>query len=303
MNLDPRLLRVFVTVMRCGSVTRAAEQLNTSQPSISKALKRLEEVVGFRLFEPQGRGLIPTSKGQSLLEPALRVERELEEAQQRAVEIKRGRSQGIRIACIPAIAASLLPRAIVAFREHWPEVTLEVESWRRELILSELDAGRVDIGLLYSTTTSAPVGFRIIASAPTLCVMASDHHLCKKHVITPQDLCREQMVIYHNTIDYSDRLWQMLSVLDPPPNIVVEASQSALLRDLVRYNVGISLLDGFTISDAEMRGVTTRPFQPVLPFYLAIADRGQYMSAGGKEFIEIFSKIAAQVKGGDGGQT
>lgn len=301
MNLDPRLFQVFVTVMRCGSVTRAAEQLNTSQPSISKALKRLEEIVDFRLFEPQGRGLVPTSKGRSLFEPALRVERELEDAQRRAVEIRRGRSQGVRIACIPAIAAGLLPRAIVVFRERWPEMTLEVECWRRELILSELDAGRVDIGLLYSMTTSAPVGFRIIASAPTLCVMSPDHHLCKKHLITPQDLCGEKMVIYHNTIDHSDRFWQMLSVLDSPPDIVVKASQSGLLRDLVHHKVGISLLDGFTISDAEMRGLTTRPFQPALPFYLAIADRGQHMPAGGEDFIEIFSKIAAQVKGG--GQT
>ena len=82
--MDPRLLRIFVAVMRYGSVTRAAEQLNTSQPSVSKALKRLEEVVGFRLFEPRGRGLTPTSRGKLLLEPALRVERELEASEQEA---------------------------------------------------------------------------------------------------------------------------------------------------------------------------------------------------------------------------
>ena len=178
--MDARLLRIFVTVIRYGSVTRAAEQLNTSQPSVSKALKRLEEVVGFPLFEPQGRGLTPTSKGRLLMEPALRVERELENVQQRAVEIKRGRSQGIRIVALPGIAAALLPRAIIAFRTLQPNITLEIETGRRELVLSKLDAQSVDIGLLYSTTASAPAGFRIITSAPMLCVMPRTHRLAQK---------------------------------------------------------------------------------------------------------------------------
>ena len=294
--MDPRLLRIFVAVMRYGSVTRSAEQLYTSQPSVSKALKRLEEVVGFRLFEPQGRGLTPTSKGKLLLEPALRVDRELEAVRQRAVEIKRGRSRGIRIASIPAIAAALLPRAIVAFRALWPGITLEIETGRRELVLSELDAERVDIGLLYSTTASAPVGFRIIASAPMLCVMPRTHRFVQKRIITPEDLRGEKMVVQHNSIDFADRLWRILTALDPPPDIVVEASQFAFLRDLVRQNVGISLLDGFTVPDAEMRGLVTRPFQPDLPSYLAIADRGQHMPVGGKEFIDVFSKIAANLE-------
>lgn len=290
--MDARLLRIFVAVIRYGSVTRAAEQLNISQPSVSKALKRLEEVVGFRLFEPQGRGLTPTSKGQLLMEPALRVERELEDVHQRAVEIKRGRSQGIRIVALPAITAALLPRAIVAFRALRPSITLEIETGRRELVLSKLDAENVDIGLLYSTTESAPVGFRIIASAPMLCVMPRTHRLVQKRIITPEDLQGEKMVVQHNSIDAADRLWQILTDLDPPPDIVVEASQYAFLRDLVRQNIGISLLDGFTIPDAEMRGLVTRPFQPDLPSYLAVADRGQHMPAGGKEFIDVFCKIA-----------
>lgn len=294
--MDPRLLRIFVAVMRYGSVTRAAERLYTSQPSVSKALKRLEEVVGFRLFEPRGRGLTPTSKGKLLLEPALRVDRELEAVRQRAVEIKRGRSRGIRIATIPAIAAALLPRAIVAFRALWPGMTLEIETGRRELVLTELDAERVDIGLLYSTTASAPTGFRIIASAPMLCVIPQTHRFVQKRIITPEDLRGEKMVVQHNSIDFADRLWRILTALNPPPDIVVEASQYAFLRDLVRQNVGISLLDGFTVPDAEMRGLVTRPFQPGLPSYLAIADRGQHMPAGGKEFIDVFSKIAASLE-------
>lgn len=296
MDIDPRLLRIFVAVMHCGSVTRAAERLNSSQPSVSKALKRLEELIGFRLFEPQGRNIHPTPEAQLLLDQALRVERELEETRQRIAEIRRGRPQGVRIAAIPAIAAALLPRAIIEFRAIYPDTTLEVELWRREVILSELDAGRVDLGLLYSTTRSAPAGFRILAEAPTLCVLPRDHRLCAKQVVDAEDLQGEKLLIYHNSLDFADRLWRVLETLNPLPDIVVEASQGAFLRDLVTQNVGISLLDGFTMSDADMRGLVTRPFRPAMPFYLAIADQGPRLTSQGREFIRIVGDIVANLQ-------
>lgn len=74
------------------------------------------------LFEPSGRNIQPTAKAQLLLESAVRIERELEETKQRILEIRGGRPQGVRIAAIPAIAAALLPRAIVEFRKVYPDV-------------------------------------------------------------------------------------------------------------------------------------------------------------------------------------
>ncbi|QIE44924.1 LysR family transcriptional regulator [Pseudohalocynthiibacter aestuariivivens] len=296
MNIDPRLLRIFVAVMHRGSVTRAAEQLNTSQPSVSKALKRLEELVGFCLFKPQGRSIQPTAKAQLLLESAMRVERELEEIDHRIMEIRHGRMQGLRIAVTPAIAAALLPRAIIEFRKTYPDTTLEIELWRRELILSELDAGRVEIGLLYSTTQSVPAGFRIVAEAPTLCVLPKGHTLCAKAVVTAADLYGHKLLIYHNSLDFADRLWSVLKTIDPEPEIVIEANQGAFLRDLVINGIGISLLDGFTVMDADMRGLVTRPFLPAMPFYLAIADQEPRLTAQGREFIRIISAIAVQLQ-------
>tara|TARA_R100000655_G_scaffold77053_1_gene116120 strand:+ start:165 stop:1088 length:924 start_codon:yes stop_codon:yes gene_type:complete len=296
LDLDPRLLKIFASVMHCGSVTRASERLNTSQPSVSKALKRLEELVGFALFEPDGRNIYPTQKAQLLLESAVRIERELEETKQRILEIRSERPQGVRIAAISAISAALLPRAIVEFRKIHPGVPLKIELWRRELILSEIDAGRVDIGMLYSATQSVPSGFRILAEAPTLCVLPKGHRLSEKQVVTPEDFHGEKLIIYHNNLDFADPNWRILGTLDPSPEIVVEASQGAFLRDLVKHNVGISLLDGFTVNDAEMRGLVIRPFKPAIPFYLAIADQGQRLSSEAKDFLRLFSEIAVKIE-------
>jgi DNA-binding transcriptional LysR family regulator len=297
MDIDPRLLRIFVIVMRCGSATRAAEELNTTQPSISKALHRLERAVGFRLFERRGRTLYPTAKAQLIREDALRLERELEAIGRRISEIRRGREAGFSVASNPVFATTILPRAIVELRRSRPKSTLKVEVWRTERILGELDAGRVDIGLIHSSTENVPSGFRIVANAPLKCVLVPEHPLCSASVITAQDLCKEGLIVYHNSLEFADSLWRLLENLDPMPEIIVEASQSALLRDLVRHRVGIALLDGFTAADTTLNDIVVRPFQPSLPFHLAIASRGSRLSADAREFLSILKTVALDIAG------
>lgn len=295
MDIDPRLLRIFVVVMRSGSATRAAEKLNTTQPSISKALNRLERAVGFKLFERRGRVLYPTAKAQILREDAERLERELEAIRRKVSEIHRGREAGFSVASIPAFATTVLPRAIVELRRIRPKSTLKVEVWRTERIMAELDAGRVDIGLIHSSSENVPSGFKIIANAPLKCVLPPGHRLCKADVITAQDLRKERIVAYHNSLDFADSLWRMLESLDPMPEIVVEASQSAMLRDLVRYRVGITLLDGFTASDTMLSDMVVKPFEPSLPFHLAVASRGSRLSADAREFLSILTGIVNEI--------
>lgn len=291
MDLDPKLLRVFLAVLHNGSVTRAAEALNLSQPSVSKSLRRLQSVVGFALFEPRGRSIHPTSEAQLLREAALRVERELEAVRHRVIQIRQGRRGGFRIGAIPAIATTLLPRAIVEFRRQRPETLVEVELWRRERIVSEFDSHRIEIGLIYSATPDAPSGFRILANAPLKCLLPVGHHLCAMDVVTAEDLKRERMVIYHHSLDFTDALWHLIEGLTPMPNIVVEASQAAFLRDLVRRGIGISLIDGFTAADETLADMTSRPFHPELPFYIAAADRGAGMSADARAFLKIVADL------------
>ena len=294
MDIEPRLLRVFVTVLRCGSVTRAAIELNTTQPSVSKALKRLETLVGFRLFEPRGRGIHPTKEAQILREDALRVERELEAVRHRIIQIRQSRQRGIRIAAIPAMTTVLLPRAIAEFTKSHRAVSVEVETWRREKILFEFDAGRVDIAIIYSASQSVPSGFNIVANAPLRCLMPEGHRLTSKPLITVDDLKSENLVIYHHSLELADTLWRLLENVSPMPNIVVEASQGAFLRDLVRDGVGISVIDGFTANNAAEKDMVSRPFHPTLPFYVAIADHGPKLSSDAKHFLSILQRVAME---------
>ena len=167
--------------------------------------------------------------------------------------------------------------------------------WRTERIIAELDAGRVDIGLIHSSSENVPSGFKIIASSPLKCVLPPGHRLCNADVVKAQDLRNERLIAYHNSLDFADTFWRVIEGVDPPPEIVVEASQSALLRDLVRYRVGITLLDGFTASDTMLTDMVVKPFVPSLPFHLAVASRGSRLSADAREFLSILIGVVTEI--------
>lgn len=292
MDIDPRLLRVFATVLRAGSLTRAAEELNTTQPSISKAVKRLENLVGFPIFEKRGRRLFPTAEAMLISDDVKHMERELEAIRRKLSDIRRGRHLGFSVAALPAFANTLLPRAIAQLRRQHPQATMKIEIWRRSLILSEFDAGRIDIGLIHWVSEAPPAGFEVVANRPICCLIPKSHPLRARDTIHACDLSGEKLVIYHNSLDFADALWRVLDDLEPMPEIVVEASHSALLRDLVKEGVGIALVDGFTADDAGITGVEVRRFEPEIPFSLAVAHRRPTLSADAQVFLNIIKEIA-----------
>lgn len=249
MDIDPKLLRIFAVLLRTGSVTRTAEELNTTQPSVSKALKRLESVIGFPMLERKVRHLVPTAEGKLIGDDAKHIERELEAFRRHASEIRHGRHQGFSVATIPVFSTTLLPEAIVELRRRRPNAMVKVDVCKRSTVLSEFDAGRLDVGLIHCQSEHIPSGFEVVANAPLVCVLPQEHRLCTRDVVTPGDLSGEKMVIYHNSLDFADPVWRLIEHLDPQPDIAAEASQSALLRDLVRRGVGVSILDGFTAND------------------------------------------------------
>lgn len=71
--MEPRAAEYFLAVVEHGGVTRAAQALYLAQPSLSEAIRRLEEELGVVLFERSGRGLVPTPAGRALVEPARRI--------------------------------------------------------------------------------------------------------------------------------------------------------------------------------------------------------------------------------------
>ncbi len=118
------LLRLYVAVCRQGSLSRAAAQANRAQSAVSMQMRRLEDLLGRRLFQRTGRGVVPTAEGEVFLGYATRM---LALGDEAAVRLRQGDIAGdLRIGLAEEVATATLPAAIGRLHRAHPEIRLDV---------------------------------------------------------------------------------------------------------------------------------------------------------------------------------
>ena len=146
-NLD--LYRVFYTVAKCGSLTRAAEELYISQPAVSQSVKQLENQLGVTLFNRTHRGMELSQQGGKLIfaevERALSL---LNEAQNRIAQMKIKATGTIRIGASDTIFEYFLADKIVRFHERFPAVKIELMADFTPDTIEKLKANRCDVAFV-----------------------------------------------------------------------------------------------------------------------------------------------------------
>ena len=172
MNVSIRQLQGFILVARLGSFTRAAERLHITQAGLSSMIRDLESQFDCRLFDRTTRSVSLTPAGESLIQSAEQVVRELQraKAQVRANSVQENRL--LKVAVTHVVAASLMPHIITAFRPIEPSVEIRVLDVAQGEIQPMVEKGEADIGFsIYrkpstSTETRELIRFPLVYIAP-----------------------------------------------------------------------------------------------------------------------------------------
>src|SRR2546421_3070916 len=165
-------LRYFVTVVREGTFTRAAEHLYITQPSLSEQIRKLETELGSPLFQRLGRRLALTSAGEAFLPHAEKVMFEIEQARVRVEEVRGLRLGRLSIGVMPSVAARLLPRFLARFRAQHPgvEVVLREDGadGGGEQLVHE---GALDLAIIRMPRRPAELAERFLVPDPFVVVL------------------------------------------------------------------------------------------------------------------------------------
>lgn len=139
-----RQLQLLLALQQCGSIGRAAAQLDMSQSAATQALNELERVLDLRLFERHARGIRPTQAGQALIDTARGIMSALEDVSETLSAIRTGASSTLRLGAIPAAAYSILGPLLARFQAAQPQVHVSVQEDEGTRLLSQLFAGGLD---------------------------------------------------------------------------------------------------------------------------------------------------------------
>ena len=146
--MELRHLRHFVAVAEELHFARAAKKLKIAQPPLSQSIMRLEESLGARLLERSSRSVQLTPAGQALLPEARDILARAALAERLVQRIASGELARLRVGFVPMSATVSLPRAVRAFRRHWPQVEVQLQERSSAAQVEALRNGSLDLGIL-----------------------------------------------------------------------------------------------------------------------------------------------------------
>lgn len=267
MQLNPRQLEAFRTVMVSGSMTLAAELLQVSQPAVSRLIRDLEETLELRLFRREGNRLIPGAEAQRLFTEVDRFYKGIQRVEQVADDLKSMRTGTLRIASMTALGISVVTEAVRRFSHARPGVRISLDV-RNSLSTLELTAAnQVDIGFVQILGAEYP-GVEVVPlpSVDAVCVLPSDHRLARKKVVKLQDLAGCSLIALSPDNPMRLRLETALGTAGITCEYPLEATLAHSACTLVGGRIGLAVLDPFTATYTKFAGAVWRPLVPSIPF-------------------------------------
>lgn len=252
--------------MAVGTVTGAAEILNTSQPSVSRSLKQLEDAVKMQLFNRSGNRVIPTHEAFLLYEEVDKSFRSIRRIGRAAEEIRNLQQGKIHIACAPAYSQGFLVSAVMTFNQNRPGVQTVVSTRQTPTISELVTSGQSDIGLAAYAIEPEGTEVQSFTDAPEICLIPQGHPLCDNREITPQDLHQQRFVALGQNDPYAQRLSRTFEEHGVSPVTVIEVHNSIMAAEAVAQGVGIAVINPFSALSFKHRSVVFRRFTENLPF-------------------------------------
>jgi len=187
--MEIRVLRYFLTVVREESITRAAEVLHITQPTLSRQLTQLEEEVGVKLFTRGTRKIALTNEGLLLRRRAEEIT-ELVDKTEKELVVQEEQVEGcISIGCGELAAVETLPGLLTSFSQRYPLVTFDLFTANADQVKERMEVGTIDIGLLLEPIDIDKYEFIRLGTRERWGVlMRPDDPLAEKEWITAKDL-------------------------------------------------------------------------------------------------------------------
>jgi len=238
-----RQLQYFVAAARSGQISRAANDLNVTQSSITIAIRDLEDRLGYRLFHRKSKGVELTAAGQLFLQNAVRVLAGLEDLMTLSVEDEQRIGGDVQLGVTDTVSGYYLPRVWREVRRKAPGLRLHVTELPRPQVETGLIEGRFDLGIILISNIGNPGDFEretLLVSQRQLWI-GTGHPLAEREEVALADLTDEPYFLLQ-TDDHERTMSANWARHGFVPNVVFRSYSIEALRSLVAAGHGITIL-------------------------------------------------------------
>ena len=258
--MEHRLLKAFVAVAEELHFGRAAKRLHLSQPPLSLQIQKLEAELGAQLFLRNKRHVALTEAGAVLLGRARHLLAEAQRAAQEVARVASGQSGVLTLGYTATASHRLLPELVPQFREHHPQVRLELLEMPSAQQPEAIAEGRIELGLVCAPLAAPGLVELPLVRERLLVVLPQGHSLAARRTVRPRDLDQQAYVGVRPDIEpaWAEAAFRALKRAGAVPRLVQETDTKVSLLGLVAAGLGLSVVSE-SMSDLTRKGVVFRP--------------------------------------------
>jgi len=245
-NATLRQLKVFETVARHLSFSRAAEELHLTQPAVSTQVRQLEHHVGLPLFEQLGKRIYLTPAGTEMLHYSRSIIQQFREAEDAMAQLKGISGGRLNVAVISA-GDYFFPRLLAEFMNRHESVTLNLAVHNREELLHQLGGNLTDLAVMVRPPESMDTIAESFAPHPYVIVASPDHPLVGQRNIPLAGLAEEAFVSREKGSDTWNSMQEGFAGRLSNLRIAMEIKSTETIKQAVIANMGIAFLSAHTV--------------------------------------------------------
>lgn len=288
MTLDQ--LRYFRAVCKYDGVSRAAEVLNISQPSVSNAIANLEKEFGVELFTRQHKRLLLTDEGRIMSDMAEKLLLQADDTI-RTMQKLGSNNRLLRLGVPPMIGSLVLP---ILYSKHFnlhPQLEVRIFEDDSSGLKRLLAENQIDMAFLPHTH---PFGGDLCAQALTelqnVCCVHKTHRFATKKSLRLEELRDEPLVLFKNSYFQTERIMGKFAKLSIAPNILLDTAQLPIVQNMIVSKMAVGFMFEFlTKTTPDLIGVPLDP--PMTTMVSLVWKKSSYLSPDMKKLIEFTKSL------------
>ena len=273
MDIQHRHIEVFRAVMTAGSVTGAAALLHTSQPTLSRDLARLEQLLGYALFERERGRLKATARARALFDEVERSFQGLARVVERAQALGRDADAELTVLSLPALSHALLPGALAPLLANHPGARVDITPAEPPLLDAWMSEQRFDLGLAEQATPLPGVRIEPVLVADEVAVLPAGHALAARGRLDLEDFAGQPFISLAADDPYRREIDARFAHAGISRQLRVQTHSAVAVCELVRAGLGLAIVNPLTArasaSAGSGDGLVVRPLSVSIPYQVS----------------------------------
>lgn len=293
-ELNLRQIEVFRATMKFGTVTAAAAALASSQPTITRELRRLEDTVGFPLFERRRQRLHPTARALKLYHEVQASFIGLDRINVCVDGLRGSYDEILYIATLPAFAQNLLPEALRRLLASHPHVSVRIDTAdpRNQ---SPISGFNFDIGLVEGSYTAANAEVVTVGSFDQICVLPAGHSLRARKVLAPEDFRDMDFISLGENDPFRMHIDRMFDEAGVTRKMSISTQSANAVCEMVACGLGLAIINPLTALSYRDRPIILRRLSQSVRFLVsALRPANRPVVNSGENLIQHLMAVCSE---------